>query len=97
MLDDKHGLYFMLALKPEFIALIQCKQRSCNILNRSKQGPKDRVLWVLRSGSGKMSMRRLRNNTGLAKAELNDVLEELKQDGKIIIRAGRRKIVLLKV
>ncbi len=43
-----------------------------------------------------MSMRRLGNNTGLTKEELDYVLGEMKREGKIMIGVGRRKIVMLK-
>jgi uncharacterized protein len=61
---------------------------------RVQQSSKDKVLWALGSSGGKISISRLRKHTELTKAELDDIFDELEREDKIIMGAGRRKIVL---
>jgi hypothetical protein len=44
---------------------------------KEQQTPRDRVLWILGSFGGEMSISRLRSMTGLRKAGLDIVLGEL--------------------
>jgi hypothetical protein len=44
---------------------------------KEQQTPRDKVLWILGSSDGKLSITRLRSMTGLKKAGLDVVLEEL--------------------
>jgi hypothetical protein len=60
---------------------------------KEQQTPRDRVLWILGSNDGKLSINRLRSMVGLKKAGLDIVLEELKRENRIVIR---HKAVTLK-
>jgi hypothetical protein len=55
---------------------------------REQQTPRDRVLWILGSGGGEMSISRLRQQMGLTRAGLDIVLGELEREKKIVIRHG---------
>ena len=59
---------------------------------RERQTSRDKVLWALGSFDGQLSMTRLRQQTDLTKAELDQILDELEKENKIAIR---RKMVLL--
>ena len=60
-----------------------------------QQSSKDKVLRALESSGGKISLSRLSKDTELTKAELDDILDELESEDKIIMGAGRHKIILL--
>ena len=53
---------------------------------RVNQTPRDKVLWTLGSHGGEISISRLRSMTGLKKAGLDIVLEELEGENRIVIR-----------
>jgi hypothetical protein len=48
---------------------------------REAQSPRDKILWTLGSGGGKLSISRLRKHTELTKAEPDDILDELEKRG----------------
>jgi len=60
-----------------------------------QQSSKDKVLRALESSGGKISLSRLSKDTELIKAEIDDILDELEREEKIIMGAGRHKIILL--
>ena len=60
-----------------------------------QQSSKDKVLRALESSGGKISLSRLSKDTELTKAELDDILDELEREDKIIMGADRHKIILL--
>jgi hypothetical protein len=47
--------------------------------------PRDRILWILSNGGGKMDRSRLRRCSGLKLADLNPILEELTREGRVRI------------
>ena len=49
------------------------------------QTPRDRILWILSSSGGKMERSRLRRCAGMRLADLEPILGELAQEGKIKI------------
>jgi len=49
------------------------------------QSPRDRILWVLTNSGGRMDRSRLRRCTGIKLADLNLILGELAQAGRIRI------------
>jgi len=51
----------------------------------SHQSPRDRILWILSNGGGKMERSRLRRCTGMKLADLNLLLGELAREGRIRI------------
>jgi len=51
-----------------------------------QQTPRVKVLWALGSSDGKLSISRFRSMTGLKKAGLDIVLEELERENRIVIR-----------
>lgn len=51
----------------------------------SSQSPRDRVLWILANGGGKMDKSRLRRCTGMRLADLEPILGELAWEGRIRI------------
>ena len=53
---------------------------------KEQQTPRGRVLWILGSSDGEMSFSRLHSMTGLKKAGLDVVLEELAMENRIVIR-----------
>ena len=60
---------------------------------KEQQTPRDKVLWILGSFGGEMSISRLRSMTGLKKAGLDIVLGELEGENRIVIR---HRLVMLK-
>jgi DNA-binding IclR family transcriptional regulator len=64
---------------------------------KEQQTPRDKVLWILGSSDGKLSISRLRQQTGLPKAELDSIIEGLERENKIIIRGNKRKTIFLKL
>jgi len=60
---------------------------------KEQQTPRVKVLWILGSNDGKLSISRLRSMTGLKKADLDIVLEELERENRIVIR---HRLVMLK-
>ena len=62
-----------------------------------QQSSKDKVLRALESSGGKISLSRLSMDTELPKSELDDILDELEREDKIIMGAGRHKIILLEL
>jgi hypothetical protein len=55
--------------------------------------PRDRVLWVLSEGGGKMTKSTLRRRVALKSGLLNPILEELAKEGRI--RIEEQKVILL--
>jgi len=53
---------------------------------KDQQTPRDKVLWILGSSDGEMSITKLRSMTGLKKAGLDNVLKELERENRIVIR-----------
>jgi hypothetical protein len=51
----------------------------------SSQSPRDRILWILNSHAGRMTLGRLRGETGMRYAIINPVLDDLRRKGKIRI------------
>jgi hypothetical protein len=49
------------------------------------QSPRNRILWILTNGGGKMERRRLRRCAGINLADLNLILGELAQADRIRI------------
>jgi hypothetical protein len=49
------------------------------------QSPRNRILWILTNGGGKMERRRLRRCAGINLADLNLILGELAQEGRVRI------------
>ena len=49
------------------------------------QSPRDRILWILTNSGGKMDGSRLRRCAGIKLADLNLILGELAQEGRIRI------------
>ena len=49
----------------------------------SSQSPRDRILWILSNSGGKMERSRLRRCAGMRLADLNPILEELANEGRI--------------
>jgi len=49
------------------------------------QSPRDRILWVLSNSGGKMERSRLRRCAGIKLADLNLILGELAQEGRVRI------------
>ena len=60
---------------------------------KEQQTPRAKVLWILGSSDGNLSISRLRSMTGLKKAGLDIVLEELERENRIVIR---HRLVMLK-
>ena len=60
-----------------------------------QQSSRGKVLQALESCGGKISLSRLSKDTELTKAELDDILDELEREDKIIMGADRHKIILL--
>ncbi len=58
---------------------------------REPQSPRDKVLWTLGSSDGKLSISKLRKHTGLLKAELDSIIEDLEKDVRVIIKGDKRK------
>jgi hypothetical protein len=53
---------------------------------REYKTPIDKVLWILGSSGGEMSIGRLRSIPGLKKAGLANVFKELERENRIVIR-----------
>ena len=53
------------------------------------QSPRDRILGILASNSGKMERSRLRRRMGMRYAVLNPILEELVREGRIRLTLGK--------
>lgn len=49
------------------------------------QSPRDRILWILANSGGKMERSRLRRCAGMKLADLNLILMELAEEGRIRI------------
>jgi len=49
------------------------------------QSPRDRILWILSNSDGKMERSRLRRCAGNKRADLNLILGELAQEGRVRI------------
>jgi hypothetical protein len=49
------------------------------------QTPRDRILWILSSSSGKMARSTLRRRVGMRLADLEPILDELAKEGRIRI------------
>ena len=49
------------------------------------QTPRDRILWILSSSSGKMERSTLRRRVGMRLADLEPILGELVREGRIRI------------
>jgi hypothetical protein len=49
------------------------------------QSPRDRILWILSNSGGKMERSKLRRCTGIKLADLNLILGELAQEGRVRI------------
>ncbi len=57
------------------------------------QTPRDRILWILSSSSGKMERSTLRRRVGMRLADLEPILGELAREGRIRITGEMVSII----
>ena len=54
-------------------------------MTNDPQSSRDRIFWILTNSGGKMDKGRLRRCTGMKLADLNLILSELAQEGRVRI------------
>jgi len=62
-------------------------------MTRPSQSPRDRVLWILANRGGRMEQSRLRRCAGMRLADLNPILGELANEGRIRISGETVSII----
>ena len=59
------------------------------------QYPRDRILWILAGSGERMEWSKFRRASGLKKALLNPIFDELMKEGRISITGKDKNIIVL--